>query len=115
MMRPLFTHDCGDLIVGSHSIKTEWGCEFLGTICADRGDGKFILYDVWVHEYEKDGGIVRDPSVIMRYSSDGPEYASGPLLMVEEWARNHGPTYSWAKALKLVKEKKSGYWGTALM
>ena len=100
---PVFTHDCGELIVKNGTITTECGCEFLGTITASPGG----LWpsgpcDVWVHTYTYGGEC--EPSVIMRYSDEESWYSSGPLSIAIDWAEI-SPEW-WGRGIALVQQKK---------
>jgi hypothetical protein len=50
-MKPIYTHDCG-------------ACKFLGTVVIDE-----VVYDLYY--------CAGEPTIIARFSSEGPEYTSG--------------------------------------
>jgi hypothetical protein len=106
MTTPTYEHDCGELLTAPDgTITTEWGCKFIGQITANRGDDKFVLYDVWVHYY--DGYREGNPSIVLRYSDEGPEYASLDLHSAIQFGHKESdPSYCWTMAVELVREKE---------
>jgi len=91
MRKPAYRHDCPD-------------CEFLGAFDTKEGERR----DLYYCPRTEPGG-----SLVSRYGSEGPEYAS-VALDVFEHARKDNPRYvNWAKryglyrAYEIVKERKT--------
>jgi len=80
----MFTHDCNE-------------CTFLGSISAEETTHGTPL-DVYVHADEC------DPTIILRYSNDGPDYYSFPLSVARHVAGHFEKANKWGIAIKLYAE-----------